>query len=222
MIPAGILGSAHYEAAALPALQDVQSVNAKTTSTTFSGMALGAADPSRTIVVVITHNVTDNSLVTGVTIGGVTATIDWTSSTNKQHVIARASVPTGTTGDVVVTYNNADAGPGRTCALYSVASALTVASAAGSSSPSSGAISVTLPDSGAWCVAGVGTFNTSSGSLTWTNVAEEYDSVEGASFYPSAVSGGSGAGDGLSRTITATSSPASSQMELVAVGYDFA
>lgn len=82
------------------------------TSTTSGGttyisevMDFGAAAANRVIVAACGHRVSGGDSLTSVTIGGVTATID--ASTNwSTAIIARAVVPTGTTGQVEVTLSS--------------------------------------------------------------------------------------------------------------------
>jgi hypothetical protein len=86
---------------------------ADATTYTFSACDLGAAASDRHIVVTITARAATTGVVSGVTIGGVTATIDHMVGAHGSAVgtgssvvaIARAAVPTGTTGDVVVTFD---------------------------------------------------------------------------------------------------------------------
>lgn len=72
---------------------------AKTTYT-FSGVSFGAAESGRVVVVQATST---SGIVTGVTIGGVTATLvyanDGSASSNNLY---RATVPSGTSGSVVL------------------------------------------------------------------------------------------------------------------------
>ena len=72
---------------------------------TYSSVSLGAAASDRTIVVVAVSRGTGGSGTFSCTIGGVAATIDFSSGftgTGNAIMIARAVVPTGTTGDIVV------------------------------------------------------------------------------------------------------------------------
>ena len=74
-------------------------------STTLSNVAIGAANPNRMVilqsnVVNRSHNLVNN--VTACTIGGVTATIFGSHATGQ---IIYAKVPTGTTANIVLSYN---------------------------------------------------------------------------------------------------------------------
>ena len=74
---------------------------------TFSDAAIGAATGDREIVVGVL-GIGNNRVLNAVAIGGVTATLhrNFTSSGNRL-AICSANVPTGTTGDIVVTFNGA-------------------------------------------------------------------------------------------------------------------
>jgi hypothetical protein len=81
--------------------------NSNLTTYTFSSENLGAADAGRYIIVGVTaRNSTADRTLDSVTVGGVAATIvaDIADGTSRAS-IAIAAVPTGTTGDVVVTYS---------------------------------------------------------------------------------------------------------------------
>ena len=103
-------------AALLPDVREVKSItypngttsfpnsSSNLTEYTFSGVDFGAAEATREIFVVVRLDFsTSGNSVAAVTIGGISATLD-TQVENKAVVtIAQAEVPTGTTGDVIVT-----------------------------------------------------------------------------------------------------------------------
>jgi hypothetical protein len=73
-------------------------------SFTFSSQAFGTASSDRVIIVVVTLNHTSTRTISAVTIGGQSATIlVQQASGDLTCGIVAASVPTGTTGSVVVT-----------------------------------------------------------------------------------------------------------------------
>ena len=81
-----------------------------TATHTFTAVPIGAASASRVVVVAIGALWAGSGpYITGVTIGGVTATLDTTTPPGgwMRSAIARATVPTGTTADVVVTFSAA-------------------------------------------------------------------------------------------------------------------
>jgi len=74
---------------------------------TFASRDLGAAASDRQIVAVVVSHSNAGVTLSSVTIGGVSATIDaneLASDTSRRVTIARAAVPTGATGDVVITF----------------------------------------------------------------------------------------------------------------------
>ena len=77
------------------------------TNKTFSSVSLGAAAADREIVVAISLSGVNTNFIGSVTIGGVSATRDVGYTTNQAAVadIGRAAVPTGTTGNIVITLN---------------------------------------------------------------------------------------------------------------------
>ena len=109
---------------------------------TITGLNLGAADPAREIYAIVTsvYGSIDAALnITGVTIGGVAATqVAERAHLNGPIEIWKATVPTGTTGSVVITHNLSILATG--VALYRVIGGTVVggavsASASGSTGP---------------------------------------------------------------------------------------
>ena len=80
---------------------------AAATTTTISGVSFGAAAPGREIFVVFTTTTTTGS-VGSVSIGGVSASVSFQAGALPSNfglvAVARATVPTGTSGNVVITY----------------------------------------------------------------------------------------------------------------------
>lgn len=75
---------------------------------TFTAMALGDAAADRRMILCITYRGSAGRTITGVTIGGQTATrlvAVETEPAQRNSLIYIADVPTGTTGDVVITSN---------------------------------------------------------------------------------------------------------------------
>ena len=99
-------------------------------SETFSSKSFGAADSGRTIYVAIMAGHSDtitDEVVSSVTIGGVSASVVKRSNHDNsgnfpfEACIWKAAVPTGTTGDVVVNYNNAPSNAvGMAISIYRV------------------------------------------------------------------------------------------------------
>lgn len=90
-----------------------------TTAYTFSGAALGAAHSNRKILVgIVATDAGNDTTVSTVTVGGISASLETDGSTTARAIntsdtnshVAEfwiASVPTGTTGDIVVTMSEA-------------------------------------------------------------------------------------------------------------------
>jgi len=146
------------------------------TSYTFSSQNLGAADADRQIVVAIAGRALGTPTLSSVTVGGVSATINKTQYTDSggarsTAAIAIADVPTGTTGDVVLTYSAEMLRVGQ--ALYSVTGANHTAYDTGGSSADNPSASLDIPADGY----GFGTAFIL-GSATWTNLTEDYDEID--------------------------------------------
>ncbi|MBL6931201.1 MAG: hypothetical protein ISR46_06840, partial [Rhodospirillales bacterium] len=191
-----------------------QTVDTSTLTTfTFSSHAIGTASPDRKVIVGIS-SVGTGRWVTSMTIGGIAAKLVVRSAMSADHVaLWQADVPTGTTADIVVTFNTTSShcaigvyeatGVG---ALYSTDLDITNSAAMPTS--------VTCPENGfiigvAGCTVGTDTFS-------WTNLTEDFDQViAGANHY-------SGASDTFGshqseRVVTATpATPGTEQGTVVA------
>ena len=132
--------------------RDSDTDTANLTDYTFSDMYLGDAYSGRSIVIAIGH-FDDNDIITGVTVGGVSATeiaaeTYESGSFRPEVAIYAASYPSGTSADVVVSLNQSS--NGMAIGVWSVGG--TVAAAAppvvstGSSSYSN--VSLTIPSGG--------------------------------------------------------------------------
>jgi len=157
------------------------------TTYTFSSLSLGSADSTRKIIVFISaRNITART-VSSVTVAGVSATAV-AGNVNSQDLVSSwiASVPTGTTGDVVVTMSGAATRCGVN--IYRLvnstglsASALPVASTN---------YNITTP-SGNSVVAAM-TADTGSGhstNIVWTGLTEDVDSNWSTNIQTSTASG---------------------------------
>lgn len=144
---------------------------------TFANQDIGAADAGRYILVgVTTRSSGTTNTINSVTIGGVTATEVQLQRTITTVVnmagLYIANVPTGTTGDVVVTFA---AGTQR-CGI-GMWRATDLASAVPTDSGKSGADAPTYDidvDAGGFAV-GVAYGADNSGATTWTGITEDYD-----------------------------------------------
>lgn len=177
----------------------INKVSASTTAT-FTSVALGTAATNRVVAVYFGSGQVNNGIVTDVTIQGITATLAVRAiATNSPsvNVIYYATVPTGTTGDVVVTYSTTWGATSiaylSSVSMYDLSSTTPITAstqtAADGVSPS---LSVTLtPSSGAvlfaaWRAGAVAAGSTSS----WTNATEQTDLLSGGIANTDATSSG--------------------------------
>ena len=163
------------------------------TNFTFSTQALGAAHTQRKIAVAIASNSSSSGrTISSVTVGGVSATsiisADGGSTSTNIAAIYLASVPTGTTGDVVVSHS---AGMGNcSISLYRLIGASSTAHDTGSDIALTGnALSDTMNvvSQGVLiaCVDWLG--NGAARTTTWTGPTEDVDeTIEGNFTYSSA------------------------------------
>lgn len=178
------------------------------TTNTFSGVTLGPASADRYIVVLATARISATTLdyTISSTIAGITATnvlshVSLSASAHRQTTFI-AQVPTGTTGDVVLTFSRS-----ITRSMISVFSAtgldgLTPHATAVSTAPATNVASqtLTIPAEG---IAIAGGYNIIGSAYTWTGLTERHDDVFSSSNYFSAA-GDDFASLQTSRVITAT------------------
>lgn len=194
MIPLGVLASARVAAAGgggspLEYLGFAR-VSGSATSYTFDDVPVGDAAADRSIIVV---SYAREKIVSAVTIGGVSATIDQADAIVG---ISRAALASGTTADIVVEYPTAANTAGCTIFIYraiGTVSKRTSAAVEGrwSSGTGGGSLTLTGVQPGDYIIAGnYGHYNaTYAGSCEWSGtagVAEDYDIAAG-----NAVSGAS-------------------------------
>lgn len=104
MIPLGVLASARYAAGGGITFLGSSSTGTDGSTQTFAGVPFGTPSATREIIVCIGTGSGPAQSVTSVTIGGIAATIDQVAAAGiGGSAIARAAVPTGTTGTVVAT-----------------------------------------------------------------------------------------------------------------------
>ncbi len=170
------------------------------TTYTFASQALGTASADRKIVVGIVGAAGGARTISSVTVGGVSATALGTLYAPLAGVMVGfyiASVPTGTTGSVVVTWSS---GCVR-CAigLWAVTGASSTVSATlqNGAEPQTG--SLTVPANGAFAAIA---YNGNNTTYTWTNATEDFDAAFELGEIYSGASGTSTPGGSI--TITAT------------------
>lgn len=167
-----LLPTSWASAQSLAFLQTATS-GASNTTYTFASQNLGAAASDRCII--ITSSLRDSSgfVVSSITVGGVTATItnNHFNSPEVNTVIAIAEVPTGTTGDVVVTMTGTTA----RCAV-DMYRATGLASTTPTDTANTGTVANENPqsaelDKAEGITIGVCCTNASGATFTWGNLA---------------------------------------------------
>jgi hypothetical protein len=143
------------------------------TTYTFSGKTLGAAASDR-IIVVGTFSTNAVKTVSAVTIGGVSAAqvVAATNSGGEQCALWQAAVPTGTTGDIVVTWSGAEVGCGiGVWRIVGATSAAHASSGVSGASPLSSTLDI--PANGvAIAYSGAASSNR---TAAWTGLTEGFD-----------------------------------------------
>lgn len=149
---------------------------------TYSAQALGAEDATRQIIVAVggQKGVGGTGIPTSVTVAGVSATqVSGVSADGTNFTMGTslwvATVPTGTTGDIVVTYP-ATMSRMSFAAYRMVNGNATPASTGNNSDTVSGTTltaSPTIPASSIFIVAG--TTGNTGGTISWTNATEDFE-----------------------------------------------
>jgi hypothetical protein len=169
------------------------------TTYTFSSQALGTASADRKIIVGVSTNSTPGRTVSTLTVGGVSATlVARQTSSNGEEMLEmwEAEVPTGTTGDVVVTWSTACDRCG--IGLHSVYGAATLYADVYSDNADPMNASINVPAGG--IVVGCAGWS-AVGSATWTGVTETYDeNLEAGTYHSGGYATHASASNGLSVT----------------------
>ncbi len=144
---------------------------------TFSSMDFGAAAADRQIVAFVSaRSASGSETISSVTIGGVTATeIEQQTSGNNKSGLYIANVPTGTSGDVVVTYSATQLR--SACALYRL-TGLSSATPHDSVSGSSETVDVDAPANGVIICGAGGTSLLTSDDMTGVSPSHDIQAVE--------------------------------------------
>lgn len=146
---------------------------------TFSTQSLGSAAADRFIICAVTGRASDGGArtISSVTIGGVSATINAQVDTSGTSTgIVCAAVPSGTTGDVVVTWS--DTMTDANIALYrctGLSSATALATATSAADPGVGTVIIKTGG----IIIGIATDDDGSHTCTWTGLTENYDEGTG-------------------------------------------
>lgn len=172
----GIIGAPTTSTAAITFTDSGSTNPPGGTSHSITGLSFGAAATDRYIIAVVggLNNSGVNGVVSGVTIGGVTATSVVATTTNDARAaIFIAAVPTGTSGTVVITYNTDCTASGaavfRAVGLNSPVADGTSSSLSESLSPVS--MNVTYI-TGGYTIGGGQTSSSAVNSWAWTGLTE--------------------------------------------------
>ena len=171
-IPLGVLASARVASGgggggSLEFTGSGYSASVASATQTIPGVPIGTPAANRVVVVAISTRVSSGRAVTGVTIGGVSATIDVVTTTWPAALIARAVVPSGATADIELTRSGTEQGPvlaGAYVAYGTVAVSGTARHYSASTTLSSASLAHAA---GACIVACVGTSSNVDNSFTW-------------------------------------------------------
>ena len=155
----------------------VDSVNA--TTFTFSSQSLGTVASDRKIVVNVSGGEGGVFTVSSVTVAGNSATQVVTSTLDGETIndLWQVDVPTGSTGDVVVTWSGSKGNCG--IGVYAVFGAAASATDTGTSNANPGTDTLNIPANGVaiagYTLVGVGNNDR---TTTWTNLNENYDETQ--------------------------------------------
>lgn len=205
--PAGVIASARRAAPAPtgPTFRGTTRLPSGSSTVTYSAVPIGPEAATRTVIAVVTWRSPSGRNVNGVTIGGVTATADQTTApTGNGFTVWRATVPTGTAADVVVTCSNGDLFVA--VSVWTVSGPVTLQSAATSGTLTAGSTgsTVTAPttSAGGFVLAAMHS-RSSPFTTSWGGVTERWDDG-----LDRPTSGGDGSTTSGGATVTATFSTA--------------
>jgi hypothetical protein len=173
---------------------------ANLTTYTFSNVSLGTVTSNRLVVIGVYGHNTTNRTISGVTVGGVSATLvgkyDGFSSNNGIYQIANAS---DSIADIVVTFSGGELRAAiNVWALYNLSSTTSEDYDFGFTS-SSNSISRTLTGTSGGLLVAQGSINTTLGTASWTGATENNEvTLEAAVEYSAATNSNSSS----SQTIT--------------------
>lgn len=178
------------------------------TTYTFTAAAIGSAAADRCVVVGVGGVNGSSRTISSVTIGGVSATsIAFVEGSGGGAFVPSglfaAVVPTGTTGDVVVTYSGAASRASiGVWAAYNVVACTTPTDTVTSvANPQTGLIDISA---GGIAIGYSHVFGAGSPTFTWTNLTENFDEVVGVSAGSQSGASAQFAGAQTNLAITAT------------------
>lgn len=178
------------------------------TTYTFSSCALGAAATDRRIVVGAYGRDNGGASIstTALTVGGVSATkiVEVINDSNIKNVAALwvADVPTGTTGDIVVTFSTALVRAG--IGWWGITGGAGGVIDSGSSASQTASAPLTVNPGGA--VIGFSGDGASATTYTWSNITEDFEALVGTTSSMSGASQASLSGGSLTPSVTLSGS----------------
>lgn len=202
---------------------DNQSATSRTVWT-FSTMSIGTASATRRVICLVSGRSSTNSrTVSSATIGGISATIDIqttaSSSGSTVAAIIAATVPTGTTADVVVTFSGAmSEGDCYVTSLDNLVS-VTPVDTAGVNQTSGNTITTGANvdwQAGGYVIAYTSNFTTGS-TTTWTGATEYFDETPNGHMLSGAY--GQPTSNATGQTITSDHTVNGSRQVLVVASY---
>ena len=142
---------------------------AASSSTTFTSQAIGTAAANRKVVVGFTAHNNASGILTAVTVGGVSATalVQFNAADTADAELWIASVPTGTTGDIVLTGQHDGCG----ISVWATYGASSTAHAT-ATSESTGTMTLNVNTVAGGITIGYSTFNTAT-AIAWTGITED-------------------------------------------------
>jgi hypothetical protein len=170
------------------------------TTVTFTGVDFGTESSDRVVAVYISSGTLNLGTVSGVTIGGISATLAVTANTtnsNRFNVIYYAEVPTGTSGTVVCTFStsfgNSTLAYLSSVSMYGLSSTTPITGFSyddATGRPPSRSVTLT-PNANSVLFAGYSCGAFASGStVTWTNATEQSEVIDGNVLYTDAIESG--------------------------------
>lgn len=179
-----------------------------TNTFTFSGVSFGTATADRLVIVGVGMTATSLATISSVTIGGVTATSIVEKPHNAGGVYVHsgifiAAVPTGATGDIVVTWSGTVLRCGFVAwEAHNLTSATPFDSDSSSASPATAGLNVKTDGI---AVAYEQAYASAAPGFSWTNLTEDGDeAVEGVGNSHHTAASANTASDETPRTITCT------------------
>ena len=181
---------------------------------TFTGMSIGTASADRFVIVGVfapSTSTDDSDAISGVTIGGITATRLAQATTNpgtgeENHQIAfyGATVATGTTASIVVSTNSARASMSIGVWAATGLQSNTPTDTASDVTVATNALSANIDVQAGGFILGISMTQNGGETCTWTNLTEDFDSPLSVDPATSSVQSGASDSDMSASTVTVT------------------